>query len=202
MYEFNDFNTRHDKYKSWGKLKKQMESLLCDALKNKISYFYTRYHKHRGSYGRAAIQYDKKELVSFSWDVGFDVQWAEEYNFTLDEPDERKYETIQELQREIHTELMRTKWMPNGTLYHLDFTHAAILYLQTDIQTALTSDNYLLRIFAYMDRRTGKRTLLKIQNDIAQLPEWVSQFYHLRCEAENLKIIPPSPLDMQNTTFL
>ena len=189
MNEFNDFNTRHDKYKSWGKLKKQMESLLCDALKNKISYFYTRYHKHRGSYGRAAIQYDKKELVSFSWDIGFDIQWADEYKIFCAEPDKRKYGTTQELQRQIHTKLMLSKWMPDGTLYHLDFIHAAILYLQTDIQTALISDNYLLRIFAYMDRRVGKRTLSKIQNDINSLPEWVAQFYHIRCEAEDLQPI-------------
>jgi hypothetical protein len=186
MTEFNDFNTRHDKYKSWGKLKKQMESLLCDALKNKISYFYTRYHKHRGSYGRAAIQYDKKELVSFSWDVGFDVQWADESK-EFSKLDIQQYESIMNAQKQIHTELMLSKWMPDGTLYHLDFIHAAILYLQTDLQTALISDNYLLRIFAYMDRRVGKRTLSKIQNDINSLPEWVAQFYHIRCEAEDLQ---------------
>ena len=64
------------KYKSWGSLKKQMSDLLCDSLKGRISYFYTRYHKDRGSFGRATINLDKSELIAFSWDIGIDVQWT------------------------------------------------------------------------------------------------------------------------------
>ena len=54
-------------YKSWSNLKKQMQDLLCDSLKDKISYFYTSYHKVHNSYGRATINYNKKEIVAFSW---------------------------------------------------------------------------------------------------------------------------------------
>ena len=56
------------KYKSWSNLKKQMNDLLCDSLKDKISYFYTSYHEVHNAYGRATIQYEKKEIVAFSWD--------------------------------------------------------------------------------------------------------------------------------------
>ena len=38
----------------------------------------------------------------------------------------------------------------------------------------------------YMDRRVGKRTLIRIKDDVEKLPEWVKQFYRLRCEAENI----------------
>ncbi len=58
--------------------------------------------------------------------------------------------------------------------------------LKTDIPSSLASDNYLLRVFAYMDRRVGKRTLIKIKDDAEKLPEWVKQFYRIRCEAENI----------------
>ena len=70
-----------------------------------------------------------------------------------------------------------------------------------------TTKEYIIRctnstISIHDMTNTNPGANFKKQNDIDQLPEWVSQFYHLRCEAENLQTIPPSPLDMQNTTFL
>ncbi|MBR6796507.1 MAG: hypothetical protein IKM53_04055 [Clostridia bacterium] len=56
---------QRSKYKSWSNLKKQMNDLLCDSLKDKISYFYTSYHEVHNAYGRATINYGKKELVAF-----------------------------------------------------------------------------------------------------------------------------------------
>ena len=73
-------------YKSWSNLKKQMNDLLCDSLKDRISYFYTRYNKDRGSFGRATINLDKNELISFSWDVGIDIQWDDECKACRENP--------------------------------------------------------------------------------------------------------------------
>ncbi|MBO5010014.1 MAG: hypothetical protein J6D20_04875 [Clostridia bacterium] len=165
-------------FKSWSNLKKQMEDLLCDNLKNRITYFYTRYHKARGSFGRATINLDKNELIAFSWDMGIYVQWNDEYKMCTQNPDVE--------QAAIHNTLMNEKWMPQGTLCHHDFLEAATTYLKIDISVALNSDNYILRVFAYMDRRIGKRTLIKIKDDVETLPEWVKQFYRIRCEAEEL----------------
>ena len=169
---------QRSKYKSWSDLKKQMSDLLCDSLKGRISYFYTRYHKDRGSFGRATINLDKNELISFSWDVGIDIQWNDEYRACIENPDID--------QETIHNTLMNEKWMQQGTLCHHDFLEAATTYLRIDISTALNSDNYIFRVFAYMDRRVGKRTLIKIKDEVETLPEWVKQFYRIRCEAEGL----------------
>ena len=76
--------------------------------------------------------------------------------------------------------------MPQGTLCHNDFLDAVTTYLKIDIPTALSSDNYILRAFTYLDRRVGKRTLIKIKDDVEALPEWVKQFYRIRCEAEGI----------------
>jgi hypothetical protein len=38
-----------------------------------------------------------------------------------------------------------------------------------------------------MDRRVGKRTLVKIKDEVEALPEWVKQFYTIRCEAEKIE---------------
>ena len=161
------------KYKSWSNLKKQMNDLLCDSLKDKISYFYTSYHDVHNAYGRATINYKKKELVVFSW--------VEMY--------EREYEVSQFLREGkivSYEELQKEKWIPDGILCDKDFIQSLTIYLKTDIATSLHSDNYLLRIFAYMDKRVGKRTLVKIKDEVNQLPEWVKQFYRIRCDAEGI----------------
>lgn len=159
------------KYKSWSNLKKQMNDLLCDSLKGKISYFYTSYHKVHNAYGRATINYEKKEMVAFSW--------VEMYGQERDVSEcYRKGETVSFEKMEKET------WMPECKLCEADFINSLTIYLKTDIASALHSDNYILRVLAFMDRRVGKRTLIKIKDEVEELPDWVQQFYRLRCEAE------------------
>lgn len=55
-----------EKYKSWSGLGKQLTDNLCDALKNRITFFLTRYHSVHDSYDRAAIRLDGKELVGIT----------------------------------------------------------------------------------------------------------------------------------------
>ena len=76
--------------------------------------------------------------------------------------------------------------MPNCTLCETDFINSLTIYLKTDIATARNSDNYLLRVFACMDRRVGKRMLVKIKDEVKKLPDWVKQFYQIRCEADGI----------------
>ena len=161
------------KYKSWCNLKKQLNSLLCDALKEKISYFYTSYHNVHNAYGRATINYCKKEIAAFSW-----AQMYEQESDISELFSEGKDVSIERLEKE--------KWMPECVLCEGDFIHSVTAYLNCSIASALNSDNYILRVLAYIDRRVGKRTLMKIKDDVELLPEWVKAFYRIRCEAEGL----------------
>ena len=161
------------KYKSWSNLKKQMNDLLCDSLKDKISYFYTSYHEVHNAYGRATINYNKKEMVAFSWVE----MYAQEREVS---------QLYQEGKKVSYGELEKGKWIPECKLCDADFINSLTIYLKTDIAISLHSDNYLLRVFAYMDRRVGKRTLIKIKDDVEKLPDWVKQFYQIRCEADSI----------------
>ena len=176
-------------YKSCGGIKKQLEILLCDSLKYRISYFYTTYREVRKAYGRASINYDKKELVSFSWDIGYQ-QWDDEYKFLNDKNIDASHfpnaEDMWQKQLEVQRNLAKEKWMPNGTLCETDFIYSASAYVNTDIAEALESENYLLRVFAFMDRRVGKRTLIKIKEETESLPDWARKFYDLRLKAEGM----------------
>ena len=107
---------------------------------------FTNYHKVHNVYGRASINYDKKELVEFTW-VDRYVQESEEYG---------EFENLPK-------EELEAKWMSEGRLSDYDFIQSATSYLNVDVADALNSKDYLHKIFAYMDRRVGKRTLLKNQ---------------------------------------
>lgn len=159
-------------YKSWSGLSKQLEDMLCDDLKGRVTYFLTRYHKAHDSYGRAAIRVDGKELVCFSW--------IEMYNKECDIS--KLYEEDRTCSYEEMKIKMKPKWDSNCTYYDMDFLDAALEFRNLSIQDALNSENYIIKILAIMDRRTGKRTLLQIANteDYKKYPGWVRQFYELR----------------------
>ncbi len=162
-----------NRYKSWSNLKSQMNDLLCDSLKDKIQYFYTTYHEVHNAYGRATINCNKKEMIAFSW--------VEMY-----EQDRDINRLWQEGEKKSYSEMLREKWMPECTLCEGNFINSVTVFLKTDIADSLQSDDYLLRVFAYLDRRVGKRKLVKIKDEVEKLPEWVKQFYRIRCEAEGL----------------
>lgn len=166
-------STEKSRYKSWSNLKKQMYDLLCDSLKDKITYFYTSYHEVHNAYGRATINYEKKEIAAFSW-----VEMYEQERDVSACWRKGEFVSCEKMEREV--------WMSECRLCETDFINSITIYLKTDVTSALSSDNYLLRVFAFMDRRVGKRTLMKIKEEADALPDLVKQFYHLRCEADGL----------------
>lgn len=163
-------------YKSWAALNKQLKDFLCEDLKNRISFFLTRYHKVHNSYGRAAIRLDGREMVCFSWIEMYHQEsdlheiWEETGIWEYDAP------------------ALKKKWDETGTYCEMDFLSATTAFLEMPIKEALNSDNYIVRIFAIMDRRVGKRTLQKIedQREYLDLPGWVRQFYELRLGMEHI----------------
>ena len=193
------------KFKSWSNLKKQMNDLLCDSLKDKITYFYTSYHEVHNAYGRATIQYENKEMVVFSWDKQYEqVQDIKEQYRKMDNVPSmlEDYEGSLNAYKAANIVATKEKWMPNCTLCETDFINSLTIYLKTDIATSLQSDNYLLRVFAYMDRRVGKRTLIKIKDDVEKLPDWVKQFYRIRGEADGIIFPPKRITDESDALFV
>ncbi|MBJ8349122.1 SF0329 family protein [Streptococcus zalophi] len=157
-------------YKSWSGLNKQLTDNICESLQGRISYFLTRYHDVHNSYGRATIRLDGEELVHFSWVAMY--QQEADINDTWKETGKWDYQNSS----------LKEKWDNEATFSDYDFLSAATNYLQLPIKDALESDNYLIKIFAILDRRVGKRTLEKIHKEekYKSYPDWVQQFYRLR----------------------
>jgi hypothetical protein len=161
-----------DKYKSWSGINKLLSEGLCDELKNRITFFLTRYHSVHDSYGRAAIRLDGKELVIFSWVE----MYHQEYDISeLHKAGVRKpYDEMEEQ--------MKPQWDNNCTYSEMDFLDAALQFRNMTIKDALESENFIIKIFAILDKRIGKRTLAQIKerNEYMSYPVWVQQFYQLR----------------------
>jgi hypothetical protein len=159
-------------YKSWAGLNKQLTGMLCDAYQRRITYFLTRYHDVHNAYGRAAVLLDGHELAAFSWTEMYhqeaDVAAAYKEDSTADYGD-------------LYS-AMKPKWDADCTYNEMDFLSAALQFRSMAIEDALHSDNFIIRIFAILDRRVGTRTLRQIAADgtYKALPQWVRQFYELR----------------------
>ncbi len=54
------------------------------------------------------------------------------------------------------------------------------------IEMSLNSENLIVRIFALLDRRLGKRRLLLMQETIEKEPDTFQEFYAIRMKAEGL----------------
>lgn len=156
-------------YKSWKYLNNELTDRLCKGLRGRITYFLTRYHEVHNAYGRAAIQLDGKLLAVFTWNNSYLLEYAEDALFKNNAPKEE----YQRLDREF---------AEKGILPEYEFLRAAVDFLQMPIADALNSENYIIKIFAIMDKRVGKRTLQKLaeSEEYKSYPDWVRQFYELR----------------------
>lgn len=159
-------------FRTWSSLNKRLKESLCDELKARITYFYTRFREAHDALRCAAIRLDGKELIRFKW-----INMYEQEN------------DISELIKQgIHLsfdkidEMMKPKWDENGTYSGGDFFRSAADFLNLSIADALVSDDYIVKILAILDKRVGKRTLEKIRDagEYQNYPDWVRQFYELR----------------------
>lgn len=67
-----------------------------------------------------------------------------------------------------------------------EFAEALRLYRASSIADALASEHPVVRMFAVLDRRVGKRRLARLAEQVSAQPEWLQAFYRLRLEAEGV----------------
>lgn len=82
----------------------------------------------------------------------------------------------------------RKKEKPQTGIYEMsDVVEAMHLYLNVcSIKECLESGNFLLLLFAILDRRIGKRWIKAVYEKIGEYPSWLWTFIWLRVEAEGV----------------
>jgi hypothetical protein len=170
----------------WSKLKRAIENLLADSLKDRVQFHITRYGPgHSGTMSRAWITWDKTELVNFST-----IEWMQEYYGLAHQ--------IQEINhcQDFHADDQREGYYnalgqagaivdKKGVYSRFDFYEAMEDYLQLPIEDAMRSENIIIKALSMFDRRMGKRHLRQIHLSSTEHP-LVKKFYQLRCEAEGI----------------
>ena len=165
---------------SWSGMRKYLEQeMLAESLKGRIRYGCTAYVGMDGCH-IFEVCIDGKQVKRFSWETvntyfinsgytknphpsGIGEYWAEFWSL-LD-----KYPLTS-----------RTEYTDE------EFCQALEMYRNQSVQDSLNSQNPIVKMFAVLDRRIGKRTLIKLYNALEEQPEWLRQFYLLRLHAENI----------------
>lgn len=162
---------------TWSGIRKKLESeYLAKSLQGHIQYYATTYTRSHDHEGRAAIRYDGKEIIKGCyW-----YNWTKAGQFPKDEKYERRM-------REENA-FMDDTALKLGVFDHRSFYAAFQEFDQQSIEKSLKSENLIVRIFAVLDRRVGKRRLLMMKDTIEQEPNTFKEFYAIRARAEGIKL--------------
>ena len=154
-----------------GTRKKLEEDYLCPALRGRVRYFATTYRESHDQEGRAAILVDGKEILRsnyFEYDGTF---WHTYYSSE---------------EKDAHS--VEQNVLDKGLFDQRVFYAAFQEFDNQSIEASLFSEHPIVRIFALLDRRVGKRRLAALVETMEKELDWVRPFYLLRMEAEGLKL--------------
>ncbi|WP_314971435.1 hypothetical protein [Peptostreptococcus stomatis] len=162
---------------TWSGIRKKLESeYLAKSLQGHIQYYATTYSRSHDHEGRAAIRYDGKEIIKGCyW-----YNWTKAGQFPKDEKYERRMREENAFTDDTALKL--------GVFDQRSFYAAFQEFDQQSIEKSLKSENLIVRIFAVLDRRVGKRRLLMMKDTIEQEPNTFKEFYAIRARAEGIKL--------------
>ena len=61
-------------------------------------------------------------------------------------------------------------------------------YLSMSIDDALKSEQWMIRLFAILDKRCGKRRLIKMKDEIKSYPTKLKELYYIRLKEEGIEM--------------
>ena len=148
----------------WSYIRHKLENdYLAPSMRGRVRYFVTRYVGTHDYEGRAAILVDGEELFS----GGYFAAWPDELLCSAGERNE-----------------MDQTWYEGLNQRHF---YAAFHEFDTQtVQESLQSGDRIVRLFALLDRRVGKRTLLKLREGLDAQPPAFQRFWTIRMAAEGL----------------
>lgn len=175
---------------SWSSKRKKLEDeFLCKSLRGRVQYFFTIYHGAPDEAGRFAVRVDGKELwQAHAYNEGTYDRIANEIKGEQGIPNRQwdGKQIVHDRENREAEDLAVQIANGRGIASTWDVLGAIEEYLNMSIQDALHSDNAIIRMFAILDRRVGKRTLLSVQGEYSNSEEWLKEFYELRIQAEGL----------------
>lgn len=164
---------------TWSGIRNKLENhYLCLALRGHIQYFATSYSKSADHEGRAAIRLDSVEVLRSNYYDYYQNYWDRYRQLCSSLPAD--YDAA------LPFQLAYKGALNDGCFDQWFFYEAFHLFDNQSIEKSLIGENPLVRIFALLDRRLGKRRLLALEDMMEQELDWVRAFYVIRMQAEGL----------------
>ncbi|MCL2055331.1 MAG: hypothetical protein FWG90_13000 [Oscillospiraceae bacterium] len=159
---------------SWSAMRKVLEQdNICDSLKGRIQYFQTRYRAAHDQTPRVAVRFEGKEIFRSCshdwWDKYYTALRRLSNNNLGNEKSRKEADYI-------------AQWQGGVTSFYNSFYE----YINNSIDKSLSSSDYVVRLFAILDKRVGKRRLERILPEVKNQPEWLQVFFKLRLEADGI----------------
>lgn len=166
---------------SWSGMRKYLEKeMLAASLQGRVRYNCTRYVGMDCCH-IVEIYVDGKMVKQFSWET------VNSYFINQSLTKNKNPFGVQEYWDEFWTLLDAIPKSARSEYTDGEFCEALAAYRNQQIEASLTSDDPLVRMFAILDRRVGKRTLAKLKETAGIQPTWLEQFYTLRFHAEHIR---------------
>ena len=146
----------------WSGMRKKLEQdYLAEPLRGHIRYFATTYKHSPDQEGRVAILLDDREIFGGNyWDA-----WPDEILY----PDEDPFVMMMQCYEGLNQR---------------DFYEAFHIFDTQSVQESLCSENRIVRLFAVLDRRVGRRTLMKLRDSLSTQTPAFRKLYEIRMQAE------------------
>ncbi len=165
---------------SWSGMRKVLEQeMTAPCLRGRVRYGCTAYPGMDGCH-IFEVCIDGKPVKRFSWETLNTFFLENGYKQRRPHAGTAAYwEDFWKLKEEVP---------PAGRTEYTDgeFCRALAQYRRQSASASLRSPDALVRMFAVLDRRVGRRALLRAKETIPDQPEWLRRFYRLRIEAEGL----------------
>jgi len=159
---------------SWSGMRKYLEQeMLAESLKGRVRYGCTTYPGMDGCH-IFEICLDGKQFKRFSWET------VNTYFIKQGYKDNKSPEETAGYWDGFWSMLAQYPISSRTEYTDEEFCDALAIYRNQDIGISISSPHPLVKMFALLDRRVGKRTMDKLQEQIAEWPIWLRELYEWR----------------------
>ena len=184
-------------FMQWSKTKSTLESFLCDKLQGRIKIYATVYRKFHDSPSRVWITFDNKEIISAS-DVTYQTKHEKLYQKIKEKeglkgiPFNNDWDVMfnsPERQALVRASNHAEEMLLTQNVFNAYHFYAPLMeYSSLSIDEALQSEHIIIKAYAMLDRRLGKRRLIKFNFNLQDTHPVILAFYKIRCKVEGISV--------------
>ena len=163
---------------SWSGMRKYLEKEMpADSLKGRVRYNCTTYVGMDGCH-IFEVFFDGELFKQFSWET------VNSYFIRMGLSEKQHPMDIADYWADYRGLLAQHPMDARTEYTDGEFAQALEIYRNSGIKESRESNDPIVKMFALLDRRTGRRALEKLADSLEDWPGWLREVYRFRMEAE------------------